>query len=57
MEIDIQKVLDRYDKQFIEMNRKIILLSLENEELNFRLESYNKAIQDQAKELKELKDE
>lgn len=33
MDIDINKILELYDQKFIELNRKVILLTIENEEL------------------------
>lgn len=38
MELQIDKVLDLYDQKLVELNRKVILLTLENEELKKLLE-------------------
>ena len=38
MELQIDKVLDLYDQKLSELNRKVILLTLENEELKKLLE-------------------
>jgi hypothetical protein len=56
MEIDINKVLEKYDKQFIEINKRNILLTLENEELINQIKGYDEALHRLAKELEELKE-
>lgn len=50
MEIQIEQILEMYDKQFIELNRKNMILTLENKILQDHIQALQNALQNQQKD-------
>lgn len=53
MEINIEQILEMYDKQFIELNRKNIILTLENKILNDHVIALQNALTENSKNIQQ----